>query len=485
MNTLVNALHATAVASATVLWATTALAEVQTRTITFENEGVTLSGTLYLPDNHDGAPLPTVVVTGAWTSVEEQMPRTYALAMVERGLAAFTFDFRGWGKSGDLPQNLRFVEDPAAKTSDIRAALEIVAGLPEVDPAQLHGLGICASAGYMIDATAGNPLVARVGLVAPWLQNHDIVEAVYGGTEGVAALRQLAAEAATVPGGVVIPAAGEVGAEGVLMPIGGYYFEPSRGAIPEYDNRWNNLSWEPWLTYHPTDSAPMFDKPLAIVHSEAAAIPDGVRAFLAGFAGEATLQWLENVDQFSFYDREDAVNTASDVIARHFTDTMNTKAETTELAPVGDIETARVISIVSSIPLAVDLAAYDLAEQAFAPSIVIDYTSLWGGEPQTMTPQDLMDAWRGIVPGFTATWHELSNVQAVVTGDRAQASAFVDGRHWLDEALWRPVGHYLWELERRNGRWMVTSMTFQMTEEFGDRTLAQRAMERVAQGLNN
>lgn len=162
---------------------------------------------------------------------------------------------------------------------------------------------------------------------------------------------------------------------------------------------------------------------------------------------------------------------------------MNTTAETTELAPVGDIETAKVISIVSSIPLAVDLAAYDLAEQAFAPTIVIDYTSLWGGEPQTMTPQDLMDSWRGIVPGFTATWHELSNVQAVVTGDRAEASAFVDGRHWIDAALWRPVGNYLWELERRDGRWMVTSMTFQLTEEFGDRALTQRAMERATQGL--
>lgn len=321
MNTLVNTSQAIAAASAAILWATTALAEVQTRTITFENQGVTLSGTIYLPINHDGAPLPTVVVTGAWTSVEEQMPRTYAIAMVERGLAAFTFDFRGWGKSGDLPQNLRFAEDPAAKISDIRAAFETVAGLPEVDPARLHGLGICASAGYMIDATAGNSLVARVGLVAPWLQNREIVEAVYGGAEGVAALRQLAAEAAIVPGGVVIPAAGEVGAESVLMPIGGYYFEPSRGAIPAYDNRWNNLSWETWLTYYPADSAPMFDKPLAIVHSEAAAIPDGVRAFLTGYAGEATTQWLENVDQFSFYDREDALNTASDMIARHFTDT--------------------------------------------------------------------------------------------------------------------------------------------------------------------
>lgn len=153
------------------------------------------------------------------------------------------------------------------------------------------------------------------------------------------------------------------------------------------------------------------------------------------------------------------------------------------LAPVGDIETARVISTVSSIPMAVDLAAYDLAERAFAPEIVIDYTSLWGGEPATMTPAQLMTAWRGIVPGFDATWHQLSEVSATVTGDTATATAFVDGRHWLEGDLWRPVGQYHWRLQKDKGQWKVTHMTFAMTEEHGDRTITQRAMERAARKL--
>jgi hypothetical protein len=150
-----------------------------------------------------------------------------------------------------------------------------------------------------------------------------------------------------------------------------------------------------------------------------------------------------------------------------------------KLGPVGAPETAKVISVVSSIPLAVDLAAYDLAEKAFAPKVVIDYTSLWGGEPATMTPAELMTAWRGIVPGFTATWHELSNVKADVQGDKATASAFVDGRHWLDGQLWRPVGNYKWLLEKQGGKWKVTHMTFAMTREIGSRDVATRAMERA------
>ena len=150
-----------------------------------------------------------------------------------------------------------------------------------------------------------------------------------------------------------------------------------------------------------------------------------------------------------------------------------------QLPPAGDPVEAKIRTLVSSIPLAVDRAAYDLAEMAFAPQVVIDYTSLWGGEPATMTPAALMQAWRGIVPGFDATWHELGPVAVDVTGDKATAHAFVDGRHWIDGKLWRPVGNYYWHVERIDGAWRVTRMEFDMTEEIGDRTLAAEAMERA------
>jgi hypothetical protein len=169
----------------------------------------------------------------------------------------------------------------------------------------------------MVDAVAGNPLIQRLGLVAPWLQNAEIVEAVYGGAEGVAGLIGVS-QAAEAKGGDVIPAAGPEGAAGVLMPIGGYYYEADRGGIPEYDDKWNNAGWEGWLTYHPADNPQRLDKPLAIVHSESAAIPQGVQTFLAGFAGEATAQWLEDVTQFDFYDNPEDVTRAADTVADHF-----------------------------------------------------------------------------------------------------------------------------------------------------------------------
>jgi SnoaL-like domain len=209
---------------------------------------------------------------------------------------------------------------------------------------------------------------------------------------------------------------------------------------------------------------------------EAPAIPQGAKQFAKTLADPSREVWLDNVNQLDFYDREQPVERSANAATEFFT------ADATQaLAPLGAPETSKVISVVSSIPLAVDLARYDLAEAAFAPEVVIDYTSLWGGEPQTMMPAALMDAWRGIVPGFRATWHELSDVRAEINGDRATATAFVDGRHWLDGQLWRPVGHYRWELSKIDGEWKVTRMVFAMTQVIGDHKVAELAMARAKQ----
>ena len=150
------------------------------------------------------------------------------------------------------------------------------------------------------------------------------------------------------------------------------------------------------------------------------------------------------------------------------------------LPAVGSPDTAQIVTLVASIPLAVDLADYDLAQAAFAPEIVVDYTSLWGGQPNTMTPAELMTDWRAIVPGFDATWHELGPVTVTIDGTGASATAFVDGRHWIGDEIWRPVGDYHWDLTQIDGDWRVTRMAFEMTQEIGDRALAIQAMERAA-----
>jgi dienelactone hydrolase len=459
---------------------------VRTERVTFNSNGEKLVGTLYLPSDVSAARMaPGVVVTGAWMTIKEQMPAVYARELAERGYVALAFDFRGWGESTG---KVRVMEDPRMKIDDIKAAVRFLDARAETAPNEIGGLGICASAGYMVTAAAESRDIKSVALVAPWLHDRAIVNQVYGGEQGVAKLIAVAkaAEDKQKKTGeqTLVPAASKTDKTAVMFDVP-YYTEKGRGLISQWENQFNVASWNDWLEFDGLAAATKVTQPTYVVHSEAAAIPQGAKAFLERLQAPKGSLWLDSVNQFDFYDREAPVNTASNAVAQHFGKTLGTSANKhgggadAALPAVGDPEAARIVSVVSSIPLAVDLARYDLAEAAFAPQVTIDYTSLWGGEPQQMTPAALMQAWRGIVPGFDATWHELSDVRVQRTGDRATAVAAVDGRHWIGAELWRPVGNYVWDLEKREGRWVVTRMVFQMTQEIGDRGLAAKAMERV------
>ena len=289
------------------------------KSVTFESAGQTLAGALYLPDDYqEGDRLPAVVVTGAWTTVKEQMAGTYAAELADRGYAALAFDFRGWGES---PDAVRYLEDPVRKSEDIDAAVTFLASRPEVDGARIAGLGICASAGYMSDVALNNDRVQSLALVAPWLHDRAIVEDTYGGAESVAALIEAgrAAEASAEP--VILEAASTTN-ENAVMYQAPYYTEEDRGLIPEYDNKFNAASWEGWLTYDALVTADSLEKPTLLVHSEAAAIPQGAKEYARRMGDDATAIWLEDTTQFDFYDRPEAVDASADAVAEHFERTL-------------------------------------------------------------------------------------------------------------------------------------------------------------------
>ena len=311
-------------ASALIAASFSAAEAASSKRVVFESGGDRLVGDLYLPDGYEaGDKLPAVIVTGAWTTVKEQMPARYAAELADRGFAALAFDFRGWGQSEGAP---RQYEHPARKTADIIAAAAFLSTRPEVDRDRIGGLGVCASAGYMAGATAASPHIQSLALVAPWLHNAEIVDAVYGGADGVAGLVAVSRDADAAyaqTGAERMTLAASSDDPDAVMTQAPYYTERKRGLIPEYINQFNLASWEPWLSYDAvTIAGDLGDTPVQIVHSDAAAIPDGARAFYADLQGDKSALWLDNVLQFDFYDRDEPVRQASDAVAAHLERTL-------------------------------------------------------------------------------------------------------------------------------------------------------------------
>ena len=291
----------------------------QVKEVNFESKNQNLVGNLYLPDDYqEGDKLPGVVVTGAWTTVKEQMPATYAEELADRGYAVMAFDFRNWGESGG---NERQLENPINKTQDIIAAANYLTTRPEVDSKRIAGLGICASAGYMADAALASEDIKAIALVAPWLHNQEIVNEVYGGEESVQSLIDTSQKAQAkyeTTGELSLVPAASMTDENAVMYQAPYYTEADRGAIPEYINEFNLASWSGWLTYDAISTADRLDKPVMIIHSEEAAIPQGAQEFYSRLSGEKEELWLNDVTQFDFYDSPEAVTTSSDAVTEYF-----------------------------------------------------------------------------------------------------------------------------------------------------------------------
>jgi uncharacterized protein len=287
--------------------------------VTFQSQGETLVGKLYIPAGVSAAkPGEAAVVTGAWMTVKEQMAGRYAQELAERGVVALAFDFRGWGESGGQP---RALENPRMKTDDIRAAVAFLATRADVDKSRIAGLGICASAAYMAEAAATTPTIRSLALVAPWLHDRAIVNAVYGGDASVKGLidtgRAAEAKFRSTGQSTLVPAASTTDKTAVMFNVP-YYTERDRGLVPHWENRFNVASWEAWLTLDAMPIAPRIQAPLLMVHSEAAAIPHGAKQFFARVNAPKREVWLDNVNQFDFYDREPSVDRTADAVVSHF-----------------------------------------------------------------------------------------------------------------------------------------------------------------------
>jgi fermentation-respiration switch protein FrsA (DUF1100 family) len=292
--------------------------------VTFDSEGVPLTGNLFLPESTDApGPLPAVVVAGTWTSVKEMMADRYAERLAARGYAALSFDFAGFGESGGTPRD---VEDPARKVRDIHHALTFLAAHEAVDAARLGALGICAAAMYMSGNAAHDHRVRSLALVAPWLHDAGICEAAYGGADEVAARVKAGREARArfeETGEVAyVPVVSPTDARAAMPYDIDFYLNPGRGGVPAWPNRFAVMSWADWLTYDAIALAPLIDRPTLLVHSEDAAIPDGARRFHAGLAGPGDILWTRGT-QFDFYDAEPQVTVAVDAAAAHFARTLS------------------------------------------------------------------------------------------------------------------------------------------------------------------
>jgi fermentation-respiration switch protein FrsA (DUF1100 family) len=287
---------------------------IHTTPLPFFRGDLRIAGRLFRNTDRVDVRQRAVIVTGSWLTVKEQMPETYARALAERGYAAFTFDFTGFGESAGEP---RQAEIPDRKIADLVAAADFVATLSIVEPDTLAHLAICASAQYGLAALARGSQVRRFVSVAGWYHDTASVAPFYGGPDGVAsrlARASVALDRYAAAGTIDTVPAYKAGDEHAAMFFElDYYANPARGAVPAWKNEMATLSWSYWFMFDGLRAAEHVRTPTLFVHSDGCVFPDNVRTIETRLRGPKKIVWAEGT-QTDFYDQpaqvERAVNAA-------------------------------------------------------------------------------------------------------------------------------------------------------------------------------
>jgi len=149
-------------------------ADLTTRLVTFPSGSLTLEGVLHLPAETPAAGQPAglagVVVCHPHPQHGGEMRNNVVDAacdaLVERGIAALRFNFRGAGRSEGSFDNGRGERD------DVRAALDFLRAQPEVDDLRI---GLCGySFGAMMAAEVASGELRALALVSPPLAHGDL-----------------------------------------------------------------------------------------------------------------------------------------------------------------------------------------------------------------------------------------------------------------------------------------------------------------------
>ncbi len=280
---------------------------------TFQSEGETLLGNLFLPER--AKPAGVVVAVGPLTSVKEQATGTYAQAMAERGYAALAFDYRYFGESGGLPRQF---ENPEANIEDIKNAVTALLADDRLSGLPVFGLGVCFGAGPMVRSVAEDSRFRAFAGVAGVFTDHAKTVARMGEEYQARIDRGRAAERKWRETGEAetIPAVGPDGGD-VAMPLREAYefYGTPRGGVSNYVNGYAVQSLAYSLPFDARGAADTLEVPVLIVHSEQALTPDLAHAFYSGVKSPKHELWLESQGQIDFYDDPKLITPAADAVA--------------------------------------------------------------------------------------------------------------------------------------------------------------------------
>jgi hypothetical protein len=141
---------------------------------------------------------------------------------------------------------------------------------------------------------------------------------------------------------------------------------------------------------------------------------------------------------------------------------MNTTAS--DIAATETADRIAIQELTARLALLLDARDWDGLEQLFTDPVYWDRTSLFGGEPETSPPAQLVAGLRYALGGLDATNHLITCEVIDLEGDRATGSANMQGTHVFantsGDPVWTVGGRHDYRFERTAAGWRIAAVTF-------------------------
>jgi hypothetical protein len=138
----------------------------------------------------------------------------------------------------------------------------------------------------------------------------------------------------------------------------------------------------------------------------------------------------------------------------------------------------QLIDLVTDLFIMTDHKQWDSVRTSFAPLVEFDMTSLIGGQPTKLSPEEIVLAWEGALSAVT-THHQASNFQVSLRESDADVSCYALGYHYLPNPTGRNTrlyaGLYEFHLALKEEQWLIDRMRFDLRFSEGNLALEQDA----------
>jgi hypothetical protein len=147
------------------------------------------------------------------------------------------------------------------------------------------------------------------------------------------------------------------------------------------------------------------------------------------------------------------------------------------------MDTQQIIAIVNDLFISVDNKDWEKVKIILSDTVLLDYSSMAGGEPAYLSSIQIIDSWKGILPGFDKTHHQLGNYLVEMSPLSVKVFCYGTATHYLSNEsnnnIWTVVGSYDLELKSMSNSWRIVKMKFNLKYIDGNTDLPIMAQERM------